>query len=202
MRSSARADRQEKIEKAAYELLEAKGYAGTSMLSIATQAKASNETLYRWYGDKQGLFKAMVLRNAQEVKSLLEEELEAQHPPLKTLRRLGPKLLGLVLGSRAIALNRAAAADPTGELGAALAEGGRDAVVQLIAQVFQQARKAGVLQGLSTKDAVELYLNLLIGDLQIRRVIGVLPEPAAAEIKRRADRALKTLQKIAMPSKR
>lgn len=199
MRSSARADRQEKIEKAAYELLEAKGYAGTSMLSIAMQAKASNETLYRWYGDKQGLFKAMVVRNAQEVKGLLEDELQAEHPPLKTLRRLGPKLLGLVLGPRAIALNRAAAADPTGELGAALAEGGRDAVAPLIAEVFQQARKVSVIQGLSAKDAVELYLNLLIGDLQIRRVIGALPEPEPADIKRRADRALKTLLKIAAP---
>lgn len=202
MRSSARADRQEKIEQAAYELLEAKGYTGTSMLSVATRAKASNETLYRWYGDKQGLFKAMVVRNAQEVKGLLEEELQAEHPPLKTLRKLGPKLLGLVLGPRAIALNRAAAADPSGELGAALTEGGRDAVLPLIAQVFQQARKAGVIQGLSTKDAVELYLNLLIGDLQIRRVIGALPEPTPAEIKRRADRALKTLQKIASSSER
>ncbi|TQV77691.1 TetR/AcrR family transcriptional regulator [Denitrobaculum tricleocarpae] len=197
MRSSARVQRQEKIEKAAYELLEAKGYAGTSMLSIATRAKASNETLYRWYGDKQGLFKAMVVRNARDVKELLENELQAEHPPLKTLRRLGPQLLGLVLGQRAVALNRAAAADASGELGAALTEGGRDSVVPLIAQVFQQARKAGVIQGLSTKDAVELYLNLLIGDLQIRRVIGALPEPTTPEIKRRADRALKTFQKIA-----
>ncbi len=198
MRSAAKADRQEKIEKAAYELLEAKGYAGTSMLSIATRAKASNETLYRWYGDKQGLFKAMVVRNAQEVEGLLEEELQAEQPPLKTLRRLGPVLLKLVLGPRAIALNRAAAADPTGELGAALTEGGRERVVPLIAQLFRQARKAGIIQGLSTKDAVELYLSLLIGDLQIRRVIGALPEPGPADIKRRADRALKTLLKIAV----
>lgn len=197
MRSSARAERQERIEKAAYELLEAKGYGGTSMLSVATRAKASNETLYRWYGDKQGLFKAMVVRNAKDVKDLLESELQAEHPPLKTLRKLGPRLLGLLLGQRAIALNRAAAGDPSGELGAALTEGGRDSVLPLIAQVFQQARKEGVIQGLSTRDAVELYLNLLIGDLQIRRVIGALEEPSAAEIKRRADRALKSLQKIA-----
>lgn len=197
MRSSARAERQERIEKAAYELLEDKGYGGTSMLSIATRAKASNETLYRWYGDKQGLFKAMVVRNARDVKDLLESELQAKHPPIKTLRRLGPRLLGLVLSQRAIALNRAAAADPSGELGAALTESGRDSVLPLIAQVFRQARKEGVIQGLSTRDAVELYLNLLIGDQQIRRVIGALPEPSGAEIKRRADGALKNLLKIA-----
>ncbi len=199
MRSSARAERREKIEAAAYELLEAKGYAGASMLSVAKQAKASNETLYRWYGDKQGLFKAMVLRNAQEVRDLLEHELEEEHPPLKTLRRLGPQLLGVVLGERAIALNRAAAADASGELGAALTEGGRESVVPLIAQVFQRARKEGVIQGLSTKDAVELYIHLLIGDLQIRRVIGAEPEPRVREIAQRADKAFKMFMKIAAP---
>ena len=169
------------------------------MLSVAKRAKASNETLYRWYGDKQGLFKAMVLRNAQEVRDLLEHELKEEHPPLKTLRRLGPQLLGVVLGERAIALNRAAAADASGELGAALTEGGRESVVPLIAQVFQRARKEGVIRGLSTKDAVELYIHLLIGDLQIRRVIGAEPEPPVREIALRSDKALKMFLKIAAP---
>ncbi|WP_282607202.1 TetR/AcrR family transcriptional regulator [Pelagibius sp. Alg239-R121] len=196
MRSSARADRQEKIEKAAYELLETKGYAGTSMLSIATLAKASNETLYRWYGDKQGLFKAMVARNAQDVNALLEEELRIERAPLKTLRVLGPKLLSLVVGSRAVALNRAAAADPSGELGAALTEAGRSSIVPLIAQVFQRAKKSNLFPGITVKDAVELYINLLIGDLQIRRVIGAIPALSDAEIKKRSERSLKALQRI------
>ena len=196
MRDSARAKRQEEIERAAYALLESKGYAGTSMLSIATQAKASNETLYRWYGDKQGLFKAMVARNAEAVRRLLEAELEAGDAPLKTLRALGPKLLGLVTGPRAVALNRAAAADPSGELGMALSEAGRDTILPLITRLFQQARKAGLFPGLTAKEAAELYINLLIGDLQIRRVIGALPELGEPEIKRRVERALKALQKM------
>ncbi|WP_372990533.1 TetR/AcrR family transcriptional regulator, partial [Sulfitobacter sp.] len=112
MRAETRTHRQEQIEVAAYKLLEQKGFAGTSMQGIARLAKASNETLYNWYGDKQGLFKALVARNADEVKSLLEEELDAQRDALGILGLLGPRLLSLLLGPRAIALNRAAAADP------------------------------------------------------------------------------------------
>ena len=56
MREEKKSLRQQQIEDAAYEVLEAKGYDGTSMLGIARQARASNETLYNWYGDKQGLF--------------------------------------------------------------------------------------------------------------------------------------------------
>ena len=60
MRSEKKQARHEAITKAAYAQLAKNGYDGTSMLSIAKAAKASNETLYRWYGDKQGLFAAMV----------------------------------------------------------------------------------------------------------------------------------------------
>lgn len=60
--------RKDQIERAAYEVLKEKGYAGASMLSIARKARASNETVYNWYGDKAGLFKALVQRNAAEVK--------------------------------------------------------------------------------------------------------------------------------------
>ncbi|MEQ8740678.1 MAG: helix-turn-helix domain-containing protein, partial [Hoeflea sp.] len=63
MREETRAARQAQIEQAAYEVLEEKGYAATSMLAIAKRARASNETLYNWYGDKTGLFRALVVRN-------------------------------------------------------------------------------------------------------------------------------------------
>jgi AcrR family transcriptional regulator len=101
MRDENRAARQEKIEEAAYAVLEAKGYAGTSMLAIARAARASNETLYNWYGDKTGLFKALVVRNAEEVRTLLLEGLDSEESPLDILRALGPRLLELLLSAPA-----------------------------------------------------------------------------------------------------
>ena len=117
MRDEKKTIRQQQIEKAAYEVLESKGYGGTSMQGIAKRARASNETLYNWYGDKKGLFQALVTRNAAEVKSHLEAELKTDKDALSILSSLGPKLLGLLTGDRAVALNRAAAADPIGRIG-------------------------------------------------------------------------------------
>ncbi|WDR03038.1 TetR/AcrR family transcriptional regulator [Devosia algicola] len=196
MRAQTRSQRQEEIEIAAYRLLEKSGYAGTSMQGIARMAKASNETLYNWYGDKQGLFKALVSRNAAEVKALLEQELSAERDALVILGQIGPKLLGLLLGERAIALNRAAAADASGELGAALGEAGRDAVLPLLLQVLERAQSAGQLSFERSDQAVILYLNLLVGDLQIRRVIGTVPTPTAAFCEERSQRALSYLSQI------
>jgi AcrR family transcriptional regulator len=196
LREEKRSLRQNQIETAAYEVLEAKGYGGTSMQGIAKQARASNETLYKWYGDKQGLFRALVTRNAEEVKSHLEAELETDHDALSILGTLGPKLLILLTGDRAIALNRAAAADNSGELGATLSKAGREAVLPLLEQVLLRARQEGHLRFDNSGEAVGLYLDLLIGDQQIRRVIGQLPAPTTEFCLMRSAKALDLLRKL------
>lgn len=191
MRKENKARRQTQIETAAYEVLEEKGYIGASMLAVAKSAKASNETLYNWYGDKRGLFQALVVRNAADVKAYLEKELVTDHDPLAILSVLGPKLLVLLTSERAIALNRAAAADSTGELGETLARSGRDTVFPLIERVVDRAARDGLIQSADTEAAVALYLDLLVGDMQIRRVIGSLKPPSQKVCKARAALALR-----------
>ncbi|MCY6383432.1 TetR/AcrR family transcriptional regulator [Hoeflea prorocentri] len=199
MRQENRARRQQQIEEAAYAVLKEKGYAGTSMLAIAKRARASNETLYNWYGDKRGLFCALVARNADEVRGDLEASLKQGRSALQTLAELGPKLLSMLTGTRAVALNQAAAADPTGELGAAISETGRETIAPLIRQVLEQARDTGNLSFEDPQDATELYLGLLIGDLQIRRAIGRQPELDPDYIARRSELALEYLNTLLSP---
>ncbi|RKF07269.1 TetR/AcrR family transcriptional regulator [Oceaniradius stylonematis] len=181
------------IEDAAFALLIEKGYKATSMLEVARRAGASNETLYKWYGNKQGLFAALVKANARDVAELLRTRLDgADADPLETLATVGPLLLDLVTGERAIALNRAAVGDvhDTATLGPALAESGREAVVPLIAELLGRARDRGLLAFDDAGEVAETYVALLIGDLQIRRAtgaIGPLPDDA---IRTRAMRAV------------
>ena len=197
MREEKRSQRKKQIETAAYEVLEAKGYGGTSMLGIAKQARASNETLYNWYGDKQGLFQALVTRNAEEVKGHLEAELETETMPCRFWEHWVQNCLNLLTGDRAVALNRAAAADSSGELGATLSKAGREAVFPLLEQVLLRARHEGQLTFEHSGEAVGLYLDLLIGDQQIRRVIGRLPSPSKAFCEERSKRAVRTSPPIA-----
>lgn len=196
MRDDKKAQRQNQIEAAAYKVLESKGYAGTSMLGIAKEARASNETLYNWYGDKQGLFRALVARNAEEVKTHLEAELQTARDAMSILGSLGPKLLRLLTGDRAVAINRAAAADASGELGATLSQAGRETIFPLIAQVLLRAREEGALAFDDPEESVGLYLDLLIGDQQIRCVIGRMPSPSEASIEARSDRAMTHLKRL------
>lgn len=170
MRTEKQASRRQEIEEAAYDLLAVSGYQGTTMQAVAQRAGASMETLYRWYGDKRGLFQALVSRNAQDVRTLLEASFAEGGDPQAALAMLGPQLLALLLGERAVALNRAAAADGSGELGAAIGAAGRNAVLPLITRLFALI---GADRGAATPDEIaETYINLLVGDLQVRRVIG------------------------------
>lgn len=196
MQKDAREDRAREIEEAAYRVLDDKGYAGLTVLAVAKAAKASNETLYRWYGDRTGLFAALITRNTETVRAALEETRDDD--PLAELSRLGPALLGMLTGPRAVALNRAAAADKSGTLGKTLGQAGRNRVYPWIAATIDRAIAAGHLSG-ATDDITDTYLSLLIGDWQVRRVTGAMPPPAPEAVVKRAERALANLLRLHAP---
>lgn len=202
MKEERRALRRQQIIKAAYAVLAERGYSGTSMLAVAERAKASNETLYNWFGSKQGLFQAMVRENARSAAEILDRHLVAGADLRDTLAKLGPALLRVVTDERAVALNRAAAADAsdTGVLGQTIAESGRERVAPMLERVFARARDRRQLECTDPSEAAEFYISLLIGDLQIRRVIGVKAPPSETEISMRAERAREALEMRYRPS--
>ena len=198
MRDEAKALRKAQIEAATYAVLAEKGFQNMSMLAVAKAAKASNETLYRWYGDKIGLFRSLIETNADRVADRLTAQLEASTDPYTLLDDLGPALLGRLLGDRAIALNRVAAADASNTLGQVLAEAGRGRVFPLIVEVFQRLVDVDALMG-KPEVLAGLYIDLLIGDLQIRRATGALKPLTEAEHAERAQSAQKRLFTLAAP---
>ncbi|QKV19727.1 TetR/AcrR family transcriptional regulator [Oricola thermophila] len=192
------ASRRAAIKEAAFEVLAEKGYKAASVLEIAKRAGSSNETLYKWFGNKQGLFRTLVEDNAGQARALLESTLAEGGDALEALARLGPILLTIVTGEKAVALNRAAAGDvfETATLGPTIAQNGRDSILPLLTAIFEKADRDGSLAVADPEDAAETFINLLIGDLQIRRVIGVVEMPTSAEMAARTDRALSKILRI------
>ncbi|PTX55553.1 TetR family transcriptional regulator [Litoreibacter ponti] len=186
--------RRAEIEDVALRVLAERGYDGASMLTIAKAAKASNETLYRWYGDKAGLFGEIVKGNAAQTQATLDAAIEGDDTVERALAALAPVLLGLLVGERSVLLNRAAASDPSGVLGQLIAKGGREAVFPRIIALMTEIDpdRAGTLAG--------WFLSLLVGDLQVRRIIGTLPPLSAEEISARADAALEAFWVLAAQS--
>lgn len=198
MKTTKKSQRQDEIEVAAYALLAEVGYRKTSMLAVAKKASASNETLYKWYGNKQNLFAALVTKNAESVEQKLQAAIDGQSDTMQTLATVGPLLLKLVSGERAIILNRAAVIDvnDSNTLGKTIAEQGKMKVAPLLVQAIQQGVEKGVFNSDDASEITQVYLSLLIGDVQVQRVIGARDVLSHQEIEQRSKLALKCIKQL------
>ncbi len=184
--------RRARILEAALGELRTRGYAGTSMLAIATAAGASKETLYRLFGDKAGLFAALVGHNAAainaEVAGVLGDDLATD----EVLRRFASGLLRLLLGDRAVTINRVAIAEAatSAELGRILARAGRETTGPLILRYLEAQRAHGRLEFPSAEEAFEVFLGLLLRDRQVRVLLGVAPGLSDEEVDSLAARSV------------
>lgn len=175
-----RAARRAAILDAAFELLTERGYAGTTMLAIAQRARASKETLYAWFGDKRGLFAALIARQAEGTNRGLTDALaDREADPVAVLEGFGAGILRLLLGARSVAINRAAASEAvrSRELGTLLIERGRKNTGALMVRYLEAQRAAGRLSFADAEDAFEVLLGLLLRDWQVRVLVGEMNPP-------------------------
>lgn len=196
MRQEKREKRQAEIESTAYEILERKGFEGLSMAHLAKEAGASMETLYRWYGDKNGLFSALVMRNSKEILVILDEAQAAEGSAEGKVKTTSAALLAMLSGEKAIALNRAAVQDRTGTLGQLLSASGRSVVGPRLAGLLMSWRDVGAVSFDDPGEATGLFVNLLVGDHQIQRVTGVASALRPDEIEHRVARAMVMFQRM------
>jgi AcrR family transcriptional regulator len=185
-------ERREEILNVALSVLAERGYRGASMLQIARRAQASKETLYAWFGDKRGLFEELVRWQAERVDAVITPNLERDgDEPSEVLRGFALELQRLLLGERAVVINRAAiseaASDPT--FARILATQGRGSVVLKLERYLEEQRERGHLEFEEAEAAIDAIIGLAIGDQQVRRLLGVLPMPETEQMEARAERA-------------
>jgi AcrR family transcriptional regulator len=183
-------ERREEILKVALSVLAERGYRGASMLEIARRAQASKETLYAWFGDKRGLFEELVRWQAERVDAMITPNLERHaDDPTEVLRGFALELQRLLLGDRAVVINRAAiseaASDPT--FARILATQGRGSVVPKLRRYLERQRERGRLEFEEAGEAVDALIGLAIGDQQVRRLLRVLPMPEPEQMEARAE---------------
>jgi AcrR family transcriptional regulator len=186
--------RREEILNVALSVLAERGYRGASMREIAERAQASKETLYAWFGDKRGLFEELVGWQAKHIEAVLVPNLERDaDDPAVVLHAFAVELQRLLLGDRAVVINRAAISeaptDPT--FAQILATQGRGTMVPKLERYLEGQRERGRLVFEDTGAAVDVLIGLSIGDQQVRRLLGVLPMPEPQQIEERAERAVR-----------
>lgn len=172
--SEDRAEREDAILDAALEQLVEQGPSALSMLAVARRANASKETLYSWFGNKDGLLTALIERNADRTMGGVQAALsDHDADPREVLVGFARGLLGLLTADASVALNRAAMSSPA--LAERLLASGRFRVGPIVESYLAAGRDRGVLAFDDPSEAFELLYGLVVRDLQIRVLLGESP---------------------------
>ncbi|NND73389.1 MAG: TetR/AcrR family transcriptional regulator [Ilumatobacter sp.] len=185
--ASERAAREAAVLDAAEQEMLEHGYAHVTMLGIARRAGASKETLYSWFGNRDGLFAAMIARNADRAAGAVQRALDGGTPARETLVGFATGLLILLTSPASVALNHAAMQSP--ELAEQLLASGRYRVGPLVERYLAELDRAGQVRVADPEAAFTTLYGLIIRDDQIRVLLG---EPAATgkQVRRRAETAV------------
>lgn len=179
--------REQAILDAALAELVDRGPAKLSMLGVAKRAGASKETLYSWFGDRDGLLTALIERNAEQTVSRVRAALDSPDDERSVLEAFATGLLRLLVGPSSVALNRAAMTSP--DLAALVLRSGRHRVGPLVESYLESLDDDDRLAVPDAASAFELLYGLVIRDTQIRVLLGE-PAPTAKAITRRAEEAI------------
>lgn len=179
-------ERQQEVLGAVLKLMVAEGD-GFSVAAVARAASCSKETLYKWFGDRDGLLTATVRWQASKVRmpklpqdKLTRESLEA------ALTGFAQSWLTVITGDLSIALNRAAvshAGSGKSRLGAIVLTNGPFAMRHRLEPLFEAGRAEGLLSFDQVDTACRSFFGLVVADTQIRALLGEDHRPDEAEIR-------------------
>lgn len=177
--------RQGEVLNAALTLLVSMGDKLT-MAAVARSASCSKETLYKWFGDRDGLLTATVQWQAAKVGVPRIDRAGLNRESLRAgIEAFAVGLLRVLASETSVALNRIAITHAGSDrygLGAIVLENGRRDMGRRLKPVLEAGRSAGYLKFADSEEAFRTFFGLVVRDVQIRRLLGDDFAPDEAEI--------------------
>jgi AcrR family transcriptional regulator len=165
---------------------------GLTMTAVARRASCSKETLYKWFGDRDGLLTATVQWQAAKVRvPLIDRKTLDPNSLRSSIQQFARDLLSTISGSTSVALNRLAITHATEDngLGAIVLDNGRFAISKRLKPVLEAGRDARMLRFDNSETAFRTFFGLVLRDVQIRLLLGDKLTLTAKEIEADAERA-------------
>ncbi|MGJ8534337.1 MAG: TetR/AcrR family transcriptional regulator [Alphaproteobacteria bacterium] len=170
--------------------------ANITMIGVARRASCSKETLYKWFGDRDGLLVATVRYQASKVKvEPFDAEGMSEAKLTSVLLGFATDLLTILTGEISIALNRLAIAQAHQgadgiNMGSIVLQNGRFSTGPRLKPALEAGMKAGLLRQSDSEDAFRSFYGLVVRDVHIRVLLGDTMSFTENEISTEADRAV------------
>jgi AcrR family transcriptional regulator len=160
------------------------GYGAASMDAIAAEAGVSKQTVYSHFGAKDALFEAIIAGKCADLMAPVQVPGRPGEHPEMALGELARRFLATIFTSANMALFRVVVAESGRfpELAEAFYRAGPATAVDNLAGYLAEIGRKGVLRIRDAKASAQLFFAMLRGDLYLRRLLDLTPEPPAAEI--------------------
>jgi AcrR family transcriptional regulator len=191
--------RQNAVLAVALEMLVDGGEKALTTAGLAKAANCSKESLYKWFGDRDGILAAIVSYQASKVGGADERASPSSPEAFKAaLTTFAEDLLAVLLSDTSLALNRLSIGQVRGEqargekagLGGVLVEKGKRRIEARAIHLLAHGKHQRFI---SFDDPVTTYstlYGLIIGDAHIRALLGDDPQIPEDGRKARAARAV------------
>lgn len=168
--------RQRDVLERALELLVAGGEKALTTSGLARAANCSKESLYKWFGDRDGLLAAMIAHQASKVRGFTDTGGTMRRDVFEThLRGFAEDLLRVLSGEVSLALNRLAIGQASREgnrLGALLVEQGRRRIDQAATRLLEAGKRSGHIHYDDLDDTYRTLYGLIVRDMHVRMLLG------------------------------
>jgi AcrR family transcriptional regulator len=177
-----------RILQAAFSAFTTGGFAQTSTLEIASQAKVSKRELYALVGNKKETLVACITARAKQFQLPPDlPKVRDQDTLVRALTGFGELLLRERCDASVIAVYRLAIAEAerVPEIAHTIDLKGRETSRSALKEILTQARSSRLLAG-SLDEMAEQFCALLWGDLFTSLLLGLADAPSPSQVKRRA----------------
>lgn len=168
--------RQNAVLETALTLLVEGGEKALTTAGVARAANCSKESLYKWFGDRDGLLAAMITFQASKVRGAYRGE-----PPIDiaafrlSLIGFAEDLLNVLSGEVSLALNRLAIGEArrgVAPLGRLVLEHGRRPIEARLSGLLEAGRAGGFVSFDDTHEAFSTLYGLIVRDMHVRLLLG------------------------------
>jgi len=167
------------------------GYVSASVDEIVRRAGGSKRTIYKYFGNKEELFAAIIASLAAQMLLPLGAAIDGNSKLQVTLEKLGKAYLDVLLREESLAIFRTVVSEGLRfpELAETFFLNGPNAAVTRLSAYLEQQVKNGSLKLDDTHAAARQYFGMIRSDLHMRAALG-LALPSEDEINGEVTRAV------------
>jgi AcrR family transcriptional regulator len=201
-REARKADRRRAILEVAERSFRERGFADTSMSTIAAELGGSKTTLWTYFPSKDALFAAVIDSKIETFQAKLDEALIPAGGTAAALTRFGTLFLNKILDPHSIALQRLIVAETERfpQIGETFAIRGPDRVRQRLCRYLDEEMKAGRLRKGDPLVAAHQFVGLCQAGCYLDRIWRPT-QPSASKVERDVANAVDTFMRAWRPEK-